>query len=226
MTGGDKLSRTGAAATGGGEAPAGQTVVNRDIVVIGASAGGVEALAELVHGLPADLPASVFVVLHMIVGGRSMLAPILSRSGPLPATAAVDGERFVRSHVYVAPPDLHMVLAGDGEVHLTDGPREKGCRPAIDPLFRTAAHTYGPRVVGVVLSGLLQDGSDGLKVVKEHGGLAVVQDPGDAQYGAMPRAAMAATTVDRMVTVERMAQVLVDLLSEPIAAGLGGGGEV
>lgn len=190
--------------------------MSRDIVVIGASAGGVEALSTLMGGLPADLPAAVFVVLHLM-GGRSMLAPILSRSGSLAATAAEDRERFVRSHIYVAPPDVHMVL-DDGVIRLTNGPREKGCRPAIDPLFRSAASVYGPRVIGVVLSGLLHDGAVGLGVIKEHGGLAVVQDPDDAKYGAMPSAAIAATDVDRIAPVDRIPGVLVDLVSESIPA--------
>jgi len=186
----------------------------RDIVVIGASAGGVEALSALMGGLPPNLPASVFVVLHLM-GGRSMLAPILSRSGPLPASAALDRERFSRSHIYVSPPDFHMVLE-EGVIRLTQGPREKGCRPAIDPLFRSAAAVYGPRVIGVVLSGLLHDGSEGLAAVKEHGGLAVVQDPADAKYSAMPSAAIAATGVDSVAPVDRIASVLVDLVSAPI----------
>jgi two-component system chemotaxis response regulator CheB len=170
----------------------------------------VEALSELMRGLPSDFPASVFVVLHLM-GGRSMLAPILSRSGPLIATAALDGEPIARSHIYVSPPDVHMVLE-DARIRLTDGPREKGCRPAIDPLFRSAAVVYGPRVIGVVLSGLLHDGSEGLAAVKDSGGLAVVQDPSDAKYSAMPTAAIASTNVDRVVPLARIASVLVELV--------------
>jgi two-component system chemotaxis response regulator CheB len=208
-------SLSGAAAVGASNASAGQVVVNRDIVVVGASAGGVEALSVLMGGLPPDLPATVFVVLHLM-GERSMLASILSRSGPLPATAAVEGERFERSHIYAAPPGTHLVLE-EGTVHLTHGPPEKGCRPAIDPLFRSAARVYGPRVIGVILSGLLHDGAEGLSAVKEAGGLAVVQDPGDAKFGAMPTAAIAATDVDSVASVDRMAAMLADLVSEPIS---------
>lgn len=189
-------------------------VRTRDIVVVGASAGGVEALSVLMSGLPPNLPASVFVVLHLM-GGRSMLAPILSRCGPLPTTAALDHERIARSHVYVSPPDVHMVLE-NSHIRLTHGAREKGCRPAIDPLFRSAAAVYGPRVIGVVLSGLLHDGSEGLSAIKAHGGLAVVQDPSDAQYSAMPSAAIAATDVDSVEPVDRIASVLVHLVSAPI----------
>jgi two-component system chemotaxis response regulator CheB len=176
----------------------------------------VEALSELMHGLPEDFPAAVFVVLHLMAG-RSMLAPILSRSGPLAATAGEDGERFVHSHIYVAPPDSHMIVE-EGAVRLTQAPREKGCRPAIDPLFRSAANAYGRRVIGVVLSGLLRDGALGLSAVKEHGGMAVVQDPADAKYNAMPIAAIAATEVDRVVPVQRIPEVLVGLVSESIPA--------
>jgi two-component system chemotaxis response regulator CheB len=185
-------------------------------VVIGASAGGVEALSVLMSGLPPDLPAAVFVVLHLM-GGRSMLAPILSRSGPLPASAALDREQFAHSHIYVSPPDFHMTLE-ENYIRLTQGPREKGCRPAIDPLFRSAAAVYGPRVIGVVLSGLLHDGSEGLSAVKSHGGLAIVQDPSDAKYSAMPTAAIAATDIDSVAPVDRIARVLVDLVSPPVSS--------
>jgi two-component system, chemotaxis family, protein-glutamate methylesterase/glutaminase len=195
----------------------------RDIVVIGASAGGVEALSVLMGGLPPHLPAAVFVVLHLM-GGRSMLAPILSRSGPLPASAALDREQFAHSHIYVSPPDVHMIL-DEGVVRLTHDPREKGCRPAIDPLFRSAATVYGPRVIGVVLPGLLHDGSEGLSAVKHHGGLAVVQDPSDAKYSPMPSAAIAATDVDVVAPVDRIARVLVDLVSAPISSAAVPGAE-
>jgi two-component system, chemotaxis family, protein-glutamate methylesterase/glutaminase len=219
----DEHSPHGAAVSGLEPGWNGDADRRRDIVVVGASAGGVEALSVLMGGLPPDLPAAVFVVLHLM-GGRSMLAPILSRSGPIAATAAEDGERFARSHIYVAPPDSHMILE-EGVVRLTKGPREKGCRPAIDPLFRSAARVYGPRVVGVVLSGLLHDGSEGLSVVKQHGGLAVVQDPQDAKYSAMPTAAIAATDIDIVAPVDRIARVLVDLVSEPISANAVPGAE-
>lgn len=185
-------------------------------MVIGASAGGVEALSVLMGGLPPHFPASVFVVLHLM-GGRSMLAPILSRSGPLPASAALDREQFAHSHIYVSPPDVHMVLERS-LIRLTNSPREKGCRPAIDPLFRSAAAVYGPRVIGVILSGLLHDGSEGLSIVKRHGGLAVVQDPSDAKYSPMPSAAIAATDVDVVAPVDRIASVLTRLVTSPIPA--------
>lgn len=190
---------------------------------MGASAGGVEALSVLMAGLPPDFPAAVFVVLHLM-GGRSMLAPILSRSGPLPASAAIDRERFSHSHIYVAPPDFHMVLE-EGLIRLNQSPREKGCRPAIDPLFRSAATIYGPRVIGVVLSGLLHDGAEGLAVVKAHGGLTVVQDPSDAKYSAMPTAAIASTDIDSVAPVDRIASVLVHFVSPVSSVAVPGGEE-
>src|SRR3954451_14678007 len=151
----------------------------RDIIVVGASAGGVEALGKLVAGLPAELPASIFVVLHLLPSGTSVLDSILHRSGSLPASTAVDGERFERGHIYVAPPDQHLLL-WDGEMRLSLGPRENGHRPAIDPLFRSAARAFGPKVIAVILSGALDDGAAGMRFVKERGGAAVVQDPDDA----------------------------------------------
>src|SRR5262249_8303810 len=122
-----------------------------DIIVIGASAGGVEALTTLTSLLPADLPAAVFVVLHTMAGHKTLLPQILSRAGRLPATLAVDGEVIHKAHIYVAPPDMHM-LVRDHHVRLVRGPKSNGHRPAVDPLFRSAAEAFGPRVVGIVLS--------------------------------------------------------------------------
>src|SRR5215218_4372253 len=167
----------------------------RDIVVVGASAGGVEALMQLVAGLPAELPASVFVVLHTAPTSESVLPEILSRSGALPASAARDGERHERGHIYVAPPDSHMLLA-DGRIRLTRGPRENGHRPAVDPLFRSAARAHGPLCVGVIVSGTLDDGTAGLRFLKGRGGAALVQDPADALYPGMPSSAIANVEVD------------------------------
>jgi two-component system, chemotaxis family, protein-glutamate methylesterase/glutaminase len=160
-------------------------VAGRDIVVVGASAGGVEALRKLAETLPRELPAAVFVVLHIPPTDTSVLPDILHRAGRLPAKHASDREPVVAGRIYVAPPDFHMLLEA-GTVRVVRGPRENGHRPAVDTLFRSAAAVYGPRVMGVVLSGTLDDGSDGLRTIKARGGLAVVQDPEEAIYPDMP----------------------------------------
>src|SRR5262249_40564108 len=132
---------------------------SRDIIVVGTSAGGVEALTELVRGLPSGLPASIFIVCHFPVDARSILPQSLSRSGPLRAAHAAAGEPFYPGHIYIAPPDRHVLLTSDGRMRLSRGPRENHHRPAIDPLFRSAARAYGPRVAGVILTGSLYDGT-------------------------------------------------------------------
>ena len=189
----------------------------RDIVVVGASAGGVEALKVLVGHLPADLPAAVFVVLHLSKASPGALPAILSRAGPLPALTPSDGDRIAPGRVYVAPPDHHMLLE-DGLVRLTLGPTENGHRPAVDPLFRSAARTVGPRAAGVILSGVLDDGSAGLAVVKAHGGLAIVQDPDEALYPAMPMHAMQTVRVDHVLPVAEIASLIDRLSRAPLSA--------
>jgi two-component system, chemotaxis family, protein-glutamate methylesterase/glutaminase len=195
-------------------AEAGQ--IHRDIVVIGASAGGVEALDRLVGSLPPELPAAIFVVLHLPATGRSVLPQILGRAGKLPASAAEDCERPERGHIYVAPPDRHMLLVGQ-RVRLSGGPRENGHRPAVDPLFRSAARTYGPRVVAIVLSGNLDDGAAGARLVKDRGGVVLAQDPADALYPDMPANTAAVTGVDSVLSAEAMPAVIGRLLEEPVA---------
>ena len=187
---------------------------DRDIVVVGASAGGVEALVGLAASLPADLPAAVFVVLHLPATGTSALPDILSRHGPLTATHVKDGAPIENGHIYVAPPDHHL-LVRSGHVHLTRGPRENGHRPAVDTLFRSAAREYATRVIGVVLSGALDDGTAGLLAIKSRGGLAVVQEAGDALYPAMPCHALEHVRVDHVVAVASMGKLLARLTAEP-----------
>jgi two-component system chemotaxis response regulator CheB len=182
-----------------------------DIVVIGASAGGVEALTKLIGRLPPEFPAAIFVVLHVMASGRSMLPAILARSGELEVRAAADGEPIERGHVYVAPPDHHMMLTGE-HVRLSHGPRENGHRPAVDPLFRSAARAFGSRVIGVVLSGALDDGTAGLGIVKSRGGLTVVQDPDDALYSAMPLNAIQNVDVDHIAAIEALPSLLEQLV--------------
>jgi two-component system chemotaxis response regulator CheB len=184
-----------------------------DIVVMGASAGGVEALREMVAGLPAGLPAAVFAVLHLPPTSPSVLPKILDRSGPLPASAAVDGERIEPGRVYVAHPDQHLLLE-DGRVLLTRGPKENRNRPAADALMRSAALEHGPRCVGVVLSGALSDGTAGLGAIKRRGGVAVVQDPADAIFPSMPRSALEHVEVDHALPARQIGPLLDALARE------------
>ena len=190
-------------------------MASRDIILIGASAGGVQALTELIAGLPSDLPATVFVVLHISPYGRSAMPVILSRAGGLPAVHAQDGEPVRTGRVYVAPPDHHLILQ-DGLVRLSRAPTENAQRPAVDVLFRTAAQTYGRRAIGVVLTGNLDDGTAGLAVVKRHGGLAVGQDPEDADYPSMPQSAIANVSIDYVLPLSGIAALLVELTSVPL----------
>jgi two-component system chemotaxis response regulator CheB len=185
----------------------------RDLIAIGASAGGAQALSELVAGLPDELPAALLVAQHTSPSSPGVLADILSRAGRLPASAAVDGEPIERGHVYVAPPDHHL-LVGDERLLVTRGPRENGHRPAVDPMFRSAARRYGQRVIAVVLSGTLDDGSAGLIAVKSRGGVAIVQDPQDALHPAMPRNAIESDHPDHIVPVSQLADLLCGLVQE------------
>jgi two-component system chemotaxis response regulator CheB len=188
-------------------------MAGRDIIVIGASSGGVKALTELAHGLPPGLPAAVFVVCHFPGTSFSRLPEILSSHGPLLAAHAQDGEPVLPGRIYVAPPDFHLVLA-DGAVRLSHGPRENGHRPALDPLFRTAARAYGPRVIGVVLTGARRDGAAGLMAVRAAGGAAVVQDPEDAVMAGMPEAARDLAGADHVVPVVEIPSLLVRLVRD------------
>ncbi len=167
-------------------------MAGHDIVVIGGSAGGVEALRRICEGLPSDFPAAVFVVVHISPNSRSIMPDLLSRAGKLPARHPKDDEPINRGVIYVAPPDMHMLLR-PGHVILRRGPQENRTRPAINPLFRSAAVTYGSRVIGVVLSGLLDDGCAGLLAIKSCGGVCIVQEPDDAMWSEMPRNALAHT---------------------------------
>jgi two-component system chemotaxis response regulator CheB len=180
------------------------------IVVVGASAGGVEALQRFVRALPADFAAPVVVVLHASPNGRSYLPEILSRAGAIPAVHALDGVPLEPGRIYVAPPDQHLVVE-DGHLGLTKGPRENGHRPAIDPLFRTAAARYDSHVAGVILSGTLDDGTVGLNTVKVAGGATLVQEPDDALYRDMPQNAIAFVHPDYVQPVEDLVDTLVRL---------------
>ena len=161
----------------------------RDIVVIGSSLGGIAALSELAAQLTPDLPAAVFIAQHVAADSPAELSRILARAGALPAVTAEDGMAIETGRIYVAPPDRHMLLTPAG-VRVVFGPRENRSRPAVDPLFRTAAAYYRNRVVGLILTGLQDDGASGLLAVRRCGGIAVVQAPDDAEHSEMPRRAL------------------------------------
>ncbi len=189
----------------------------KHIVVVGASSGGIEALRELVQGLPEDFAAPICVVLHTSPEAPGILDAILSRAGVLPAHNARDRERLRPGLIYVAPPDCHL-LVEPGRVRVTKGPRENRFRPAIDPLFRSAAQVYGPGVIGVILTGNLDDGTAGLWAVKQLGGTSVVQHPDDALFPAMPQNALRHVRVDYSLPLVEIPPLLVRLTSEIPAA--------
>jgi two-component system chemotaxis response regulator CheB len=182
------------------------------LIVIGASAGGVEALQRLVRHLPPSIHAAIVVVLHIPATASSRLPEILGRVGVLPARHAVDGEHLDPGVIYVAPPDRHLVV-GDHHLSLADGPRENGVRPAIDPLMRSAARSFGERTIGVVLSGTLDDGTAGLAAIHSHGGVTIAQEPSDAICPGMPMSAIETGQVDHVVSAEGIADLLADLVS-------------
>ena len=185
----------------------------RDIVLIGASMGGVEALKALVAELPPELAATVLVVQHTSAESPALLGEILDARGPLRASTAEDGAPLEHGRIYVAPPDRHLLLTAEG-VRVVYGPRENRSRPAIDPLFRTAAVHYRSRVIGVVLTGLLGDGAAGLLAVHRCGGVAVVQSPDDAAYPEMPLRALTAVPSAQQVTLDGLAPLLARLTAE------------
>lgn len=184
--------------------------MKKDIFVIGSSAGGIEALKSLVRNLPASIDAAIFVVQHVAPWHRSELPEILRANGPVDAVHAENGQGIERRRIYVAPPDRHLLLEGQ-HIALWKGPRENLSRPAINPLFRSAAMNYGSRVVGVILSGMMDDGSAGLWMVKKRGGTAVVQDPMDAAYPEMPQNALRYVAVDYIASPPKIAEFLVQM---------------
>lgn len=186
---------------------------NRDIMVIGGSSGATTPLSTILGRFRNDLPAAIFVVLHIPAWGIGMLSTVAAAASGLPVRQAEHGLEIENGHVYLAAPDHHLLLS-DGHMLFGRGPRENMVRPAIDPLFRSAALHYGPRVIGVVLSGLLSDGAAGLNAIKRCGGIAVVQDPADALADEMPRRAMEATTVDLCLPGDRLGDVLSELVRE------------
>jgi two-component system chemotaxis response regulator CheB len=186
----------------------------RDVIVVGGSAGALEALRRLVAGLPADLGAAVFVVIHRGAGSPPVLAELLDAAGPLPAVVAEEGTRFAPGRIHVAPPDHHL-LVGRDHLHVRRGPRENRARPAIDVLFRAAAVNCSTRVVGVLLSGLLDDGTAGLLAIRRCGGVALVQEPEDALFPDMPRSAIDHGAADHVLPARRLAGCVAALARGP-----------
>lgn len=182
----------------------------RDIIVIGASAGGFEAIQKLAAGLPADLPAAVFITLHIPERSDSFLPSVINRAGPLPAAHAIDGELIHAGRIYVAPPNYHLLL-GDGRVRLSRGPKENLQRPCINVMFRSAAAAYGERVAGVLLTGLLDDGAAGLWEIQQHDGATIVQDPEEATFRSMPDSAIRGLNVQYIVRLAEMPSLLARL---------------
>jgi two-component system chemotaxis response regulator CheB len=190
-------------------------MAKRDIIVVGASAGGVTALIDFIESLPKSFAGSIFVVLHIPPHSPSELPAILSRAGSLKAAHAVDGERIKSGRIYVAPPDHHMLLEGSS-ILVKKGPKENRFRPSIDALFRSAAYVYGPRVIGVVLSGLLNDGTSGLWSVKRLGGLGIIQEPNDACFPSMPLNVLEYVEVDHILPALQMGSLLNTLVSKSV----------
>jgi two-component system, chemotaxis family, protein-glutamate methylesterase/glutaminase len=190
------------------------------VVVIGASAGGIEALQTVVSALPAGLPAAVLVAVHLHPSTDSALPRILSRCGPLPARHPRTGQRLAAGEILVAPPDRHL-LVKDSRVLLSQGPRQNGQRPAVDALFRSAALAHGPGVVAVVLSGAVDDGTSGAAAVAAQDGTVLVQDPGEARVSSMPRSALAAVRRARAVPTALLGAAIADLVGRPAGAVTG-----
>lgn len=184
------------------------------MIAIGASAGGTQVLFDTVRELPADLPASLFVVLHTSPAHPSHLPELLSGHGPLPASHPLDGEKIERGRIYVAPPDNHLIVR-QGSMEVARGPKENGHRPAADVLFRTASRAYGPRVIGVVLSGYQDCGTAGMMSIKARGGLSVVQSPETATASDMPRSVLDRVMVDFVASPPELPGLLVRLAAQP-----------
>ena len=197
---------------------AGAELANFDVVVIGASAGGVGSLQRLVEHIPAEFPSAILVALHLPDGIRSMLPEILSRAGNLPASHAFNGEAIRAGHIYVAPSGFHLTVQR-GRMIVMRGAREHGHRPAIDPLFRSAAIAYGKHVIGVILSGLLDDGTAGLRDIKRAGGVAIVQDPRDTEWPSMPQSALNHVPVDYSVPATQIGTLLQQLVTDARKSG-------
>ena len=188
-------------------------MATRDTIVIGASAGGVQALSRLVADLPANLPAAVFIVLHIASNAPSLLPGILARESDLPLEHAIDGEPIVRRRIYVGPPDHHLLIEEE-HVKLVHGPKENLHRPSIDALFRSAARWAGPRVIGVVLTGARDDGRVGMRAIQKRGGITIVQDPAEAAFPSMPLSVLQGIKVDYSLPLSEIGPLLYKLAQE------------
>jgi two-component system, chemotaxis family, protein-glutamate methylesterase/glutaminase len=191
-------------------------MATRDTIVIGASAGGVQALSTLIASLRADLPAAVFIVLHIPPTSPGLLPEILARESLLPVAHARNGERIAPGRVYVAPPDQHLLIEGS-RIKLVHGPRENLHRPSIDTLFRSAARWAGPRVIGVILTGARDDGTAGMRAIKQRNGITIVQDPIEATFPSMPTSVMRDITVDYSAPVREIGPLLNKLSRQDVA---------
>src|SRR3954447_12536117 len=194
----------------------GRGTLRRDIVVVGASAGGMKALGQMVAYLPDDLPAAVLITTHLAPAAPSKVAAILGKAGLLPAVDAVDGRPIQPGRIYAAVPDRHLLVDRDDVLRLSTGPRENRARPAVDAMFRSAARWCGPRVIGVVLSGSLDDGAAGLAAIVECGGVPLVQAPHDALFDGMPRAALAAVPGATVLPAAQLARKITELAGQSV----------
>lgn len=194
-------------------------MATKDIIAIGGSAGSGAVLRQLFSQLPGDLPASLFVVTHVPSTSAGYLADSLDGLGPIRVSQAIEGQPVERGCAYVATPGRHLLLV-DNVIRLGDGPRENMVRPAIDPLFRSAAYSYGGRAVGVVLSGMLNDGASGLVAIEQCGGTTIVQHPLDAEADQMPRAALEAVEADHVTNSEGLAGLISELARSDAGPGI------
>jgi two-component system, chemotaxis family, protein-glutamate methylesterase/glutaminase len=194
------------------------TALKRDIIVVGCSAGGVEMLPQLLHALPRDLPASITIVQHLAATPDPYLVSILERGTELPVGWAEQGSKVVNGHIYVAPPDTHTMFE-DGHLVLSSAARENHSRPSIDKLFRSAAAFHGSRTIGVLLTGMLDDGVAGLQAIQKAGGVTLVQDPEEAPYPELPSRALLAAAADRALPILGIAAALMELVGAPVANG-------
>lgn len=185
-------------------------MVARDRIFIGASAGGVKALQEVVAGFRADLSAAVFITLHMFERTEVILPDLLNSAGPLRVALACDGEPIVDGRIYIAPPDYHLLVTAD-KIHLGHGPKEGLQRPSINVMFRSAAAVFGERAAGVILTGMLDDGAAGLWEILQRGGVTIVQEPAEAAYRSMPESAIRGLNVQYILRLKDMAPLLTRL---------------